>query len=63
MNAFLQTLRNDLRSDSAVLTSNDPGFVEALERWSHIDRQIPGAVVQPATVDDAITTVGLVILS
>ncbi|KAL8805833.1 MAG: hypothetical protein Q9182_001745 [Xanthomendoza sp. 2 TL-2023] len=49
---FVSDLRSKVSEDSQVLTQGDPGFAEANERWTDIDRKTPAVIVQPVTEHD-----------
>ena len=58
MESFVQHLRVKLSDSSQAITRDDHGFSDYLARWSHIDLQLPAAVVLPANEADTITVVG-----
>ena len=55
----VQTLRDVLSKDSAILTDeHDSKFKAAAERWANMSVQTPGAIVMPASEEDVVRTVG-----
>ena len=58
MQAFVETLRQNLAGDSALFLKGDPGFEDALQRWSNLGVETPLAIVQPTSEKAVIAAVG-----
>ncbi|KAJ7655416.1 hypothetical protein B0H17DRAFT_868521, partial [Mycena rosella] len=57
---FLSHFKSAMSPQSSTLTdSTHHEFKELLRRWSDIDLNVPGTIVQPATEEDVIATVKL----
>lgn len=55
---FIFELRGNLSPEARILTdASKKEFQDALLRWSDIDIQVPGAIIQIAEELDAVTTV------
>ena len=61
--AFLRALRSSLSSQAEILTDScHPDFQRSLQRWSDIDLRVPGAIIRPASEEDAVEIVRLYLL-
>ena len=57
MESFISTLRPKVSKDTVILTKADSDFAAANERWTNIDRETPGVIVQPSSEEDVIVLV------
>ena len=57
MDEVLSSLRKDLARSSVILTGNDVGFKDALQRWSDFNTQTPFAIIQSSNEGDVVKTV------
>jgi hypothetical protein len=57
---LLKTLHGELSANAKVLVdpTNDE-FTVALQRWSDIEKKVPGAIVMVASEEDVVKTVSL----
>lgn len=59
MDRLLSSLRQSLSKSSTIILEEDAEYKPSMERWGNIDIKFPGAVIQPTSESDVVTTVCL----